>query len=75
LNRFPARQRAIVAALREAREAAGLSQRALSDKAGESPTYVHLIESLRRDLPTAEFMHLAKVLGLAPHELIKRAER
>ena len=72
MNRFPARQRAIVAVLRQAREDAGLSQRALSEKLGESPTYIHLIEALRRDIPVAEFIHIAKALGIEPAELLKR---
>lgn len=72
LNKYPARQRAIVAALRSVREEAGLSQRALSEKLKEPSTYIHLIEALRRDIPVAEFIQIAKVLGIEPAELIRR---
>lgn len=46
--KFPARQRAIVAAIAEAREAAGLSQRQLAAKLGEPSNWIQRIESLER---------------------------
>jgi len=61
--------------LRAAREEAGLSQRALSLKLGESTTYVHMIEGLRRDVSVAEFIEIAKVLGVDPRELLGRTLR
>jgi transcriptional regulator with XRE-family HTH domain len=75
LKKFPARQRAIVAALRSARTEAGLSQRALAEALGESTTFIHMIEGLRRDVSVAEFMEIARVLGLDPIELLRRALR
>ena len=75
MTRFPARQRAIVAALRSAREEAGLSQRALSEAMGESVTFIHLIEHLRRDVSVAEFIEIAKILKIDPLELLRRALR
>ncbi|HVZ35657.1 MAG TPA: helix-turn-helix transcriptional regulator [Polyangiaceae bacterium] len=75
MGKFPARQRAIVAALRTAREEAGLSQRALSAKLRESTTYIHMIEGLRRDVSVAEFMEIAKAVGVAPDELMRRVMR
>jgi transcriptional regulator with XRE-family HTH domain len=75
LQKFPARQRAIVAALRSARVEADLSQRALADALGESTTFIHMIEGLRRDVSVAEFIEIAKVLEVDPLELLRRALR
>jgi ribosome-binding protein aMBF1 (putative translation factor) len=75
VTKFPARQRAIVAALRGAREEAELSQRALSQALDESTTFIHMIEGLRRDVSVAEFIEIAKVLKIDPLELLRRALR
>lgn len=75
MTRFPARQRAIVAALRSAREEAGLSQRALAAALGESTTFIHMIEGLRRDVSVAEFIEIAKILKVDPMDLLRRAMR
>ena len=75
MTKFPARQRAIVAALRSARTEAGLSQRALADALNESSTFIHMIEGLRRDVSVAEFIEIARVLEIDPLELLRRALR
>lgn len=71
--KYPARQRAIVASLRKAREAAGLSQRQLSDKLREPPNWIQRIESLERRVDVAEFIGIAKVLGADAVELFREA--
>jgi transcriptional regulator with XRE-family HTH domain len=71
VTKFPARQRAVVAALRAARIKAGLSQRQLSDALKESTTHIHLIESLRRSVRVEEFIEIAKTLDVDPIELLK----
>jgi Predicted transcriptional regulator with C-terminal CBS domains len=68
--KFPARQRAIVAVIRGRREAAGLSQRALSRKLKEDETYIHYIESLRRDVSVAEFIAIARALEEDPGAMV-----
>lgn len=73
MGKYPARQRAIVAALRAARESAGLSQRALSEALGESVTHIHLIEVLRRDISVSEFIAIAETLKVDPRKLLESA--
>lgn len=73
--KYPVRQRAIVAALREARLEAGLSQRELSRLLKEDHTFINTIELLRRDLTVAEFVEIAKVLKKDPLELLRKALR
>lgn len=70
---YPARQRAVVAALRKAREAAGLSQRQLSEKLREPPNWIQRIESLERRVDVAEFIAIAKAVGADPVELFGEA--
>jgi transcriptional regulator with XRE-family HTH domain len=63
------------AVLREYREAEGLSQETLADKAGVHRTYVGLVERGQRN-PTLEVgLRLATALGLTLTALIEAAER
>ncbi len=73
--KFPTRQRAIVAAIRSAREAAGLSQRQLSTKLGEPPNWIQRIETLERRVDVAEFMAIAKAVNADAVELFRQATR
>ena len=73
--KFPARQRAIVAVIRSAREAAGLSQRQLSTKLGEPPNWIQRIETLERRVDVAEFMAIAKAVNADAVELFRQAMR
>jgi transcriptional regulator with XRE-family HTH domain len=73
--KFPSRQRAIVAAIRSAREAAGLSQRQLSTKLGEPPNWIQRIETLERRVDVAEFMAIAKAVNADAVELFRQAMR
>jgi transcriptional regulator with XRE-family HTH domain len=72
MRKYAAHRRAIVAVLREAREKAGLSQRALSEKLGEHVTYVHEIETDQHSVRTEEFIAIAQALGIDPTELLAR---
>jgi transcriptional regulator with XRE-family HTH domain len=73
--KYPARQRAIVAAIKGARETAGISQRQLAAKLGEPPNWIQRIESLERRVDVAEFIAIAKVIGVDAVELFKAAAR
>lgn len=57
--------------MRRARIEAGFSQRRLAKKLKESPTYIHLIENLRRDVSVAELVEIEHALGLASGELLR----
>ena len=69
--KYSARQRAVAAALRKAREAAGLSQRQLSERLGQPPNWIQRIESLERRVDVAEFITIAKTVGADPAELFR----
>ena len=71
--KYPARQRAIVAALRKAREAAGLSQRQLSEKLREPPNWIQRIESLERRVDVAEFIAIAGAVEADAVQLLREA--
>ena len=69
--KYSARQRAVAAALRQAREAAGLSQRQLSERLQQPPNWIQRIESLERRVDVAEFIAIAKAVGADPAELFR----
>ena len=71
--KYSARQRAVAAALRKAREAVGLSQRQLSERLQQPPNWIQRIESLERRVDVAEFIAIAKALGAEPAELFQDA--
>ncbi len=71
--KYSARQRAVAAALRKAREAAGISQRQLSERLQQPPNWIQRIESLERRVDVAEFIAIAKATGADPVELFREA--
>ncbi len=71
--KYSARQRAVAAAVRKARERAGLSQRQLSERLQQPPNWIQRIESLERRVDVAEFIAIAKALGADPAELFQGA--
>jgi transcriptional regulator with XRE-family HTH domain len=58
--------------LREAREAANLSQRDVSAKLKRGKTFVSVVELGERGLSVCEFIDYAKVVGVPPKELFAR---
>lgn len=61
-----------LAVLIEAREAAGLSQRELSDRPGKPRSFVSKIESRGRRVDLVELVAWSRGLGLDPSELMAR---
>jgi transcriptional regulator with XRE-family HTH domain len=62
---------ALLAFLRQTREATGISQRELSQKLGETKTYISDIERGKRRLDMIEFYRIARALGHDPAVLGK----
>lgn len=58
--------------IREAREAASLSQREVGKRIGFHPTMYHKIEIGARVLDVVEFVNLARAIGIDPLELFGR---
>jgi transcriptional regulator with XRE-family HTH domain len=56
--------------LREARQAVGLSQESLADKAGLHRTYVGSVERAERNISIDNIERLATALGLSASELL-----
>lgn len=70
-----ARHRALIAAIVEAREATGLSQREFAAKLRRSNNFVWRIEAGERQVNVLDFIEIAKAAGLEPAELINRVMR
>jgi len=75
MQKHPVRKRAILGAVADARRAAGLSQRELSERLGEAINYVQRIESGERGLQVSEFIEVARAIGIDPVELLRRCIR
>ena len=73
--KYSARQRAVVAALRKAREVAGISQRQLSERLQQPPNWIQRIESLERRVDVAEFITIAKAVGADVTKLFREVLR
>jgi transcriptional regulator with XRE-family HTH domain len=65
------RQEALVALLKEKREAAGLTQTELASKLGEYQSFVARLESGQRRVDVIEFLELASMLRFDPHKVLK----
>ena len=60
--------------IRLAREAAGLTQEELADRAGVHRTYVSLLERDKKSPTVAMLFRLCAALGLRPSTLLARVE-
>ena len=67
-----ARHRALVAAIIEARTAAGLSQRALAAKLKRSGSFIWKLESHEHRVDVLEFIDIARACKADPHKLLDR---
>jgi len=70
-----ARHRALIAAIVEARTAAGMSQREFAKKLGRTNNFVWRIEAGERQVNVLEFIEIAKAAGVPADELIRRVLR
>ena len=61
-------------AVREQRDAAGISQEELAYRSGMHRTYIGGIERGERNLSYTNLLRLARALGVRPSELLARAE-
>ena len=64
----------LAANLRAAREAAGISQVALSRISGVDLSHINKIENARRDPTTNMLLRLARALGTTPAHLLRDIE-
>lgn len=65
------RQEALVALLKERREAAGLTQAELASKLGEYQSFVARLESGQRRVDVIEFLEFARILRFDPLQVIQ----
>lgn len=70
-----ARHRALIAAIVEARNATGLSQREFAKKLRRTNNFVWRIEAGERQVNVLEFIEIAKAAGIPPDELIRQVVR
>ncbi len=73
--RSPARQRAIVAAIKQAREDAGLTQRQLSERLGRASNYMSKLERLQTRVSVVEFIEIAGACDVDPRDLFAKVLR
>jgi len=66
------RHRRLVNAIKEARVAAGLSQRALAEQLKRSGSFVWKLESHEHRVDVLEFVDIARAVGVEPVELLRR---
>lgn len=69
------KHRALIAAIVEARNSTGLSQRDFAKKLGRSNNFVWRIEAGERQVNVLDFIEIAKAAGMSPDELIRRVVR
>jgi transcriptional regulator with XRE-family HTH domain len=62
------------AALKAAREEAGILQAVLAEKADLDPSYISLLENNRKSPTLTVYFRLCEVLGTRPSALMKRVE-
>lgn len=70
-----ARHKRLIEELVKAREAKGLSQRALATLLGRSPSYVSKFEAGERRLETCEFIDFCDALDVEAADVIRRVAR
>lgn len=68
---FTGPHKVLVAALVEARKAAGLTQAQVAARVGKDQSFMSLIEGSQRRVDVLEFYALAKAMGADPVELFK----
>jgi transcriptional regulator with XRE-family HTH domain len=71
-KRYPTRARVVRDVLQSIREAAGLSQEAVSIRLRESKNYLHYIEANRRGCSIEEFIAIVEACGADPLEALAR---
>lgn len=71
-HRFTVRHFAMMAALRDARQAAGISQRALSAKLHRPHNYINLIENGQRLPNFCEFLEITISIDKQPAPLVEQ---
>jgi transcriptional regulator with XRE-family HTH domain len=69
------RHKALIAAIVEARNATGDSQREFAKRIGRTNNFVWRIEAGERKVDVLEFIEIAKAAGIEPDELIRRVMR
>lgn len=65
----------VAAAIRRNRQAAGLSQEELADRAALHRTYVSLVERAKRNLTIDALDRIARGLDVSPSALVSEAEQ
>lgn len=67
--------KALLQALIQARKDAGITQVELATRIGRRQTFVSKYETEERRLDVAEYIAIARAIGVEPYELIRAAER
>ncbi|WP_200551552.1 helix-turn-helix domain-containing protein [Kosakonia sp. LAM2021] len=63
--------RRVITALKKARKTRGITQAKLAEAPGRPQSFITKIEQGERRLDVVEFVHLARLVGLEPEEIMK----
>lgn len=72
---YPRTQRAIAGVLEDAIRGAGKTPTGLAREMGETQHFIRRMVRLDRDITVAEWIAIAKALGIRPSTLLTRVER
>ncbi|MDF7758814.1 helix-turn-helix transcriptional regulator [Kosakonia cowanii] len=61
----------VITALKQARKARGITQVQLAEALGRPQSFIAKIESGERRLDVVEFVHLARLVGVALEDIVK----
>lgn len=68
---YASEYRHVITALKKARITRGITQAQLAEALGRPQSFIAKIEQSERRLDVVEFVHLARLVGLQPEEIIK----
>lgn len=66
--------KALLQALIQARKDAGITQVELAARIGQRQTFVSKFETEERRLDVAEYIAIARAIGVEPYDMVRKAE-
>lgn len=64
----------VISALKKARKDRGITQAALAEALGRPQSFIAKVENGERRLDVVEFVHLARLVGLKPEDILNKID-